>query len=229
MMNLLNKFDAMAAVEAELSRDGADPTQVVIESIISPTEAMIEGRRTILAGTNNYLGLTLDADCIKAGQDALEQQGTGTTGSRMANGTYAAHLALESELADFYGMPHAMVFSTGYAANLGTLCALLGPGDAVLRDPQCANEPGVAGYFASPLVQCGVPIILITSKLGFHRLQLGLQTLTDGLAQHREAPVPLRRTDVREAEEVERLRFTRAASASTSGRTARIAINDCSE
>ena len=133
-MNLLDKFETITAVLEELSRDGTDPTQVVIDEIISPTRAMIEGRSTILAGTNNYLGLTFDADCIQAGKDALEQQGTGTTGSRMANGTYAAHVALESELADFYTMPYAMVFSTGYAANLGTLCALLEPGDAVLLD-----------------------------------------------------------------------------------------------
>lgn len=133
-MNLLDKFDALATLETQLSQDGTDPTHVVIERIISPTEAMIQGRPTILAGTNNYLGLTFDDECIKAGQDALQQQGTGTTGSRMANGSYAAHLALESELAEFYGMPYAMVFSTGYAANLGTLCALLGPGDAVLLD-----------------------------------------------------------------------------------------------
>ena len=133
-MNLLDKFDALAAVETELSRDGTDPTHVVIDRIISPTQAMIQGRATILAGTNNYLGLTLDAECIRAGKDALEQHGTGTTGSRMANGTYAAHLDLESELSDFYGLPYAMIFSTGYAANLGTLCALLGPGDAVLLD-----------------------------------------------------------------------------------------------
>jgi 8-amino-7-oxononanoate synthase len=106
----------------------------VIDEIISATEGLVSGRPTILAGTNNYLGLTFNADCIAAGQKALETQGSGTTGSRMANGSFAIHTALEREFADFYDMPYGMVFSTGYAANLGTLTALLAPGDAVLLD-----------------------------------------------------------------------------------------------
>jgi len=65
---------------------------------------------------------------------ALKSQGTGTTGSRMANGSYAAHGSLEAELADFFQCPNALVFSTGYTANLGVLTALLVKGDAVLLD-----------------------------------------------------------------------------------------------
>lgn len=133
-MTLLDKFERVAAIRATLNRSAHDPTQVVIEQILSATEGLVAGRRTILAGTNNYLGLTFDPACIAAGQNALMHQGTGTTGSRMANGSYAAHSALEQELAAFYEMPYGMVFSTGYAANLGTLAALLGPGDAVLLD-----------------------------------------------------------------------------------------------
>ena len=131
-MNLLDKFSAVASLRRELG--GADPSQVVIDEILSPTLAVIAGRRTILAGTNNYLGLTFDPDCIAAGQQALSSAGTGTTGSRMANGNYAGHLALEQELAEYYGYPFAMVFSTGYSANLGTLLALLGDEDAVMLD-----------------------------------------------------------------------------------------------
>jgi 8-amino-7-oxononanoate synthase len=71
---------------------------------------------------------------VAAGQTALEESGTGTTGSRMANGSYAPHLALERELADFYEVGHAMVFSTGYAANLGTMAALVNTGDVVVLD-----------------------------------------------------------------------------------------------
>ncbi|HLF30164.1 MAG TPA: aminotransferase class I/II-fold pyridoxal phosphate-dependent enzyme, partial [Xanthomonadales bacterium] len=133
-MALLDKFEAAAAIAAGLSSAGHNPTQVVIDEIISATEGMVEGRHTILAGTNNYLGLTFDAACLAAGKKALDTQGSGTTGSRMANGSFAAHVALERELADFYGMPYGMVFSTGYAANLGALSALLSPGDAVLLD-----------------------------------------------------------------------------------------------
>ena len=131
-MNLLDKFRDVAELRQGLGE--IDPTRVVIEGLRSATEGMIDGRPTILAGTNNYLGLTFDPQGIAAGQEALSNAGTGTTGSRMANGTYAGHRALEAELADFYGYPNAVVFSTGYAANLGSLAALLGPGDAVLLD-----------------------------------------------------------------------------------------------
>lgn len=131
-MSLLAKFADIAAARSALG--SADPSKVVIDEIVSPTEAIIGGRHTVLAGTNNYLGLTFDPACIAAGQRALAESGTGTTGSRMANGNYSAHRALEQEIAAFYGYPYAMVFSTGYAANLGTLAALLGPEDAVLLD-----------------------------------------------------------------------------------------------
>ncbi len=131
-MSLLAKFAAVE--EARRGLGEADPTRTVIERLESPTLGVINGAPTILAGTNNYLGMTFDAQAVAAGRDALTQAGTGTTGSRMANGTYAAHVALEAELADFYGYPAAVVFSTGYAANLGALSALLGAGDAVLLD-----------------------------------------------------------------------------------------------
>lgn len=133
-MNLLDKFTATAALRDALQRDGVSPTSIVIEQILSPTEAVINGRRTLLVGTNNYLGLTFDPDCIEAGREALTTSGTGTTGSRMANGTYLEHCLLERELAEYFGYPHGMVFSTGYAANLGCLAALLGAGDAVMLD-----------------------------------------------------------------------------------------------
>jgi len=133
-MALLDKFSAATAIRDQLRSAGHDPTRVVIDEIISPTEGLVEGRHTILAGTNNYLGLTFDPACIAAGKAAIEKQGTGTTGSRMANGSFASHTALERDLADFFEVPYGMVFSTGYAANLGTLVALLNPGDAVLLD-----------------------------------------------------------------------------------------------
>ena len=131
-MSLLDKFEATAATRASLG--ARDPTRVVIERLLSPTQGMIEGKPVILAGTNNYLGLTFDPDGVAAGLDALQTAGTGTTGSRMANGTYADHVALEREIADFYGYPAAVVFSTGYAANLGSLAALCGSEDAILLD-----------------------------------------------------------------------------------------------
>ena len=133
-MPLLEKFSVAGQLKSGLGNVGKDPTSVVFDKLNSATEGVVEGRTTILAGTNNYLGLTFDPDCIAAGVAAMQSQGTGTTGSRMANGSYAAHGALEAELADLYQCSNALVFSTGYAANLGVLTALLGKGDAVLLD-----------------------------------------------------------------------------------------------
>jgi len=133
-MPLLDKFESAARIRNNLEAGGHDPTRVVIDQILTPTEGMVEGRRTILAGTNNYLGMTFDPACIEAGKAAMETQGAGTTGSRMANGSFAAHAELEQEIADFFQMPHAMIFSTGYAANLGMLTALCSAGDTILLD-----------------------------------------------------------------------------------------------
>lgn len=128
------RLQAMRAIRAELEASGVDPFGVTIDRIVSPTEGIIAGRPTILAGTNNYLGLTFDPACIAAARAALESAGTGTTGSRMANGSYAAHRELELDLSRFFAKRDAIVFSTGYQANLGMISALAGPGDTVLID-----------------------------------------------------------------------------------------------
>lgn len=128
------RLEAVRAVRQELATLGIDPFGVQIDRILSPTEGLIDGRPTILAGTNNYLGLTFDPGCVAAARTALETSGTGTTGSRMANGSYAAHRELELELARFYDKRDAIVFSTGYQANLGMISALTGPGDTVMID-----------------------------------------------------------------------------------------------
>jgi 8-amino-7-oxononanoate synthase len=136
-MAIFDKFRQLAESRQELAESGVESINVVMERIISPTEAMINGRHSILVGTNNYLGLTFDPDCIDAACKAAHEQGTGTTGSRMANGTYANHVALERDLADFFNCRGAIVFSTGYVANLGILSALAGPGDTILLDADC--------------------------------------------------------------------------------------------
>jgi len=136
-MAIFDKFQHLVEALQELAESGVDTINVVMEQIISPTEAMVNGRHTILAGTNNYLGLTFDPDCIDAACKAVHDQGTGTTGSRMANGTYAGHVALEHDLADFFGCRGTIVFSTGYVANLGVLAALAGPEDVILLDADC--------------------------------------------------------------------------------------------
>ncbi|MCU0936928.1 MAG: aminotransferase class I/II-fold pyridoxal phosphate-dependent enzyme [Gammaproteobacteria bacterium] len=136
-MKLFEKFQPLAVAREELAAFGTLPIGVVTERIDSATEGWIDGRRVILAGTNNYLGLTFDPECVAAAQRAVAEQGTGTTGSRMANGSYAGHVALERELAEFYGVPSAVVFSTGFLATMGVVSTLAGQGDTILLDADC--------------------------------------------------------------------------------------------
>ena len=131
---LFDKFKTMADFQAELTDKSVAPFGAVTEEIISATEGIVQNRRVILAGTNNYLGLSYDPRCIAAAQEAAARWGTGTTGSRMANGSFSEHLALEKEMADFYGVGHAICFSTGYAATMGMTATLAGPGDVILLD-----------------------------------------------------------------------------------------------
>ena len=131
---LFDKFKTMADFQAELAERDVVPFGAVTEEILSPTEGVVEGRKVILAGTNNYLGLSFDPRCIAASQAAAQRWGTGTTGSRLANGSFAEHEALEREIAEFYGVDHSIVFSTGYAATMGMCSTLAGPGDVILLD-----------------------------------------------------------------------------------------------
>jgi 8-amino-7-oxononanoate synthase len=133
-MGLFDRFEGLRAAHGQIKACGADPFGTKMDRIISATEAVIEGRPTILCGSNNYLGLTFDAESVAAAQRSLDEYGTGTTGSRIANGSYADHGALERDLADFYGKEHCMVFTTGYQANLGAISTLAGPGDYLLVD-----------------------------------------------------------------------------------------------
>jgi len=133
-MSLFDKFKPIIDIRAELDRVGIMPFGAVTEKLLSSTEAIVNGHEVILAGTNNYLGLTFDPECIAAAKAAIEEQGTGTTGSRMANGTFAEHVRLEQELATFFNKDHAIVFSTGYAATMGMASTLAGPGDVIVLD-----------------------------------------------------------------------------------------------
>lgn len=135
MTDLFSKFDPLIAERASLMTHGIDdPFKVTMEKVISETEAVINGKHTILVGTYNYMGMTFHPDVIDAARTALETSGTGTTGSRVLNGTYSDHIAVETALCDFYGMDHAIVFSTGYLANLGMCSTLTGRGDYIIID-----------------------------------------------------------------------------------------------
>ncbi len=133
-MSLLDKFAPLQEIRNDLTAHGMMPFGVVTEKILSPTEGLVDGKRTILAGTNNYLGLTFAEECVTAAQRATAEEGTGTTGSRMANGTYSGHRALEQELAAFFRRDSAMVFTTGFLATMGMVATLTGPGDVLLID-----------------------------------------------------------------------------------------------
>ncbi|WP_340315104.1 serine palmitoyltransferase [Rhizorhabdus argentea] len=135
MSDLFSKFDPLIAErEALLDTGVRDPYGIVMDKVLSPTEAMINGKRTILLGTYNYMGMTFDADVIAAGKAALDAFGSGTTGSRVLNGTYQTHKECEEALKEFYGTEHAIVFSTGYQANLGMISTLAGKGDYIILD-----------------------------------------------------------------------------------------------
>jgi len=98
------------------------------------SEAIYQGKRIIMCGSNNYLGLTIHPKVRKAAVDALERFGTSCTGSRFLNGTLELHLELERQLADYVGKESALVFSTGMQVNLGTISAIVGKGDTVILD-----------------------------------------------------------------------------------------------
>lgn len=133
-MGLFDRFTPVIQSHSAVKAAGQDPFGVKMERVLSPTEALIKGRPTILAGTHNYLGLTFHPDCIEAACHAAREFGTGTTGSRIANGSYAGHKQLEENLSAFFERRHAMVFTTGYQANLGIISTLAGPNDYLLLD-----------------------------------------------------------------------------------------------
>ena len=98
------------------------------------TEVVVEGHRKVMVGSNNYLGLTHHPKVLAAAKEALEQYGSGCTGSRFLNGTLDLHNRLERELADFLGKEDALVFSTGFQTNLGVIASLVGRNEHIFSD-----------------------------------------------------------------------------------------------
>lgn len=99
-------------------------------------QVVMEGKRRIMLGSNNYLGLTIHPEVIEAGRKAFEQYGSGCSGSRFLNGTLEMHLELEEELADFLRKEAVVTFSTGFQSNLGIISALVGRSDYVICDKE---------------------------------------------------------------------------------------------
>ncbi len=98
------------------------------------TEVVMEGKRRIMLGSNNYLGLTTCPEVMEAGIKAIEKYGTGCSGSRLLNGTLDIHLELEHEIASFLGKEDALTFGTGYQTNVSIISCLVGRHDYVVCD-----------------------------------------------------------------------------------------------
>jgi len=112
---------------------GLLPFYRAVEGEVGP-RSVFEGRPVVMLGSNNYLGLTADPRVRSAARDAVDRFGTGVTGSRLLNGTLPLHDELEELIADWMGTEAALVYTTGYLANLGLLGSLLGADDAVVVD-----------------------------------------------------------------------------------------------
>ncbi len=142
MSNVLNNaassiFDKYANLQSRVDlmmKIGKDALGLKFDDIVSATKGKIDGREILLAGTNNYLGLTFDDDCMKAAKNAVDKHGTGTTGSRVANGSYNEHIQLEKALAEHLKMESCVVFTTGYQTNLAAISGLAGDNDVIFMD-----------------------------------------------------------------------------------------------
>lgn len=135
-MDLFNKCnnEFMQMVNG-LKRDNVYPYFTALTSG-QDTEVMMNGMRTVMIGSNNYLGLTSHPDVIKAGVEALQKYGSGCSGSRFLNGTLDEHIKLEEELADFLHKEAVVTFSTGFQSNLGIISALCGRNDVIVGDKE---------------------------------------------------------------------------------------------
>ncbi len=131
-MDVFNKcFHFTDAREA--IKNGNYPYFIPLDSNNGPISEY-HGKKLIMCGSNNYLGLTMHPAVRQAARDAIDRYGTSCTGSRLLNGTLELHEQLESELAEWIGKPAALVFSTGMQTNLGTISALVDHGDVVILD-----------------------------------------------------------------------------------------------
>ena len=132
MADIFEKCFEFTTVE-EIKAQGVYPYFHALESR-QDVEVIMEGKRRIMLGSNNYLGLTTHPDVIEAGVKALEKYGSGCSGSRFLNGTLDLHLQLEQELAEFLHKDQVVTFSTGFQSNLGIISAIVGRHDYVICD-----------------------------------------------------------------------------------------------
>ena len=134
MKDLFEKCYGRSIVDEAIERN-IYPYFHALQSRQAP-EVIMEGKRRIMLGSNNYLGLTAQPEVIEAGIKALEQYGTGCSGSRCLNGTLELHLELEAAIAKFLHKEDCITFSTGFQSNLGIISGITGHGDYILNDKE---------------------------------------------------------------------------------------------
>jgi 8-amino-7-oxononanoate synthase len=130
--NLTDKLNAFT-IPDDLKKAGIYPYFRSIQEN-HDTEVVIDGRRLLMFGSNSYMGLTNHPKVTEAAKKALEQYGSSCSGSRFLNGTSTLHIELEEKLADFVGKEEALIFTTGFQTNLGTVSALTGRNGVLLLD-----------------------------------------------------------------------------------------------
>lgn len=134
---ILSRADRLGSSLEKLADSRVNPLSIVVDDVIDAVTAVIGGRPTLMFGTNSYLGLNFHPACIGAAVQAAQHFGTGSTASRVAAGNHRLHVALEQDLAKLYGRSDAVVFSTGFMANLGVISALVRKGDVIFADAHC--------------------------------------------------------------------------------------------
>lgn len=143
----------------------------------------MEGKRTIMLGSNNYLGLTNHPKVIEAGVEAIKKYGSGCSGSRFLNGTLDLHLKLEREIADFLHKEEAVTFSTGFQSNLGVISAIVGRNDYMICDKEnhASIYDGCKLSYGKMLRYNHNDMADLESKLKFVPKECGILIITDGV------------------------------------------------
>jgi len=136
-MDLLDKLRAVGARAALFDGQVCRPFDTVFDEVLGPCEVRFAGRRVLMFGSNNYFGLSFHPGVQAAAQDAVGRYGSGSTGSRVANGTLRIHEELERDFAETFGKRYGMIFSTGFQANLCLVAGLCSTDDTILLDAAC--------------------------------------------------------------------------------------------
>lgn len=134
---ILARADRLGNSLERLANSRTNPLSIVVDDVVDTVTAVVAGRRTVMFGTNSYLGLNFNPACIEASVEAARHYGTGSTASRVAAGNHRLHVMLEEDIAALYGRRDAVVFSTGFMANLGVISALARKGDMIFVDAHC--------------------------------------------------------------------------------------------